>query len=478
MDTTMLTAALEKTLTRITREAGLVGGAVSVIRDGKVAYTYNYGYADRENEIPFTQETLCDVASTSKAWTVMLAARAIDDGLIEGWDTPIKGYIPEFEMYDKYAGEHLSIRDMASHRTGLPGHDMLRDKIHGDRETIMRKTAFLEPNTGFRTRYQYNNHFFILLGYLLERVRGEKWEEQITKYISDPLGVDQIRFRGILKDMDQVSPALPYGANGFTAKRCPYFNSYHSAPCGGVRINMRNMSKWVAAMARGGVTESGARLCSEQQYMEMITPVIPTPGEDYFYMKNAGYAQGWINGNYRGNTVVYHSGGHTGFNTMVGFVPGQDCGFAMCFNTGSTPAHKIARAIVLDYLLTGTVQDSYDDMIDAWCADRDAMRVKLGAYEVAAPVTAQSHPALAGSYRHPAYETFDIAADEEGKLVFCYGDLAAELRIRDDGIICGYTGVLDGLTPVGVELYPRPDGGMGLDHPDNYGLVLEFAREK
>ena len=96
----LLTAALDKTLSRITDEAGLVGGAVGIVKDGKIVYTYEYGYADRENKIPFTQDTLCDVASTSKAWTVMLAAKAIDEGLIDGWDVPIKQYIPEFEMYD------------------------------------------------------------------------------------------------------------------------------------------------------------------------------------------------------------------------------------------------------------------------------------------------------------------------------------------------------------------------------------------
>ena len=89
-----LTAVLEKTLRRITDEAGLVGGALSVVKDGKIVYTYNYGYADRENQIPFTQDTLCDVASTSKAWTTMLAAKAIDEGLIAGWDTPSSSTSP------------------------------------------------------------------------------------------------------------------------------------------------------------------------------------------------------------------------------------------------------------------------------------------------------------------------------------------------------------------------------------------------
>ena len=478
MGENMITAALEKALRRITEETGLVGGAISVVKDGKIVYTYNYGYADRENQIPFTQDTLCDVASTSKAWTTMLAAKAIDEGLIAGWDTPIKQYIPEFEMYDKYAGEHLTIRDMISHRTGVPAHDMMRDKLHIDREAIMRKIALMEPNAGFRTRYQYNNFFFVLLGYLEERVRGGmSWEDQIVKYIAEPLGVDQIRFRGIDRDMDQVSPALPYGGNGYTSKRCSYFADRYTAPCGGIRISMKNMSKWIMAMARGGVTASGERLCSEAQYKELITPVIATPAQEYFAMKNVGYAHGWLNGNYKGFTVVYHTGGHTGFNAMVSFLPGQDCGFCMCFNTGSTPAHRVAQAILLDWLITGEVQESYDHMIDAWLKDRDAMRAQLSKYENGTPVTAQSHPGLAGTYSHPAYETFEIVEGEGGKLVFQYGSLVADIRIEEGGVMSAYTGVLDGLTPIGVVLEPLSDGSMLLEHPDTYGLKLTFTKE-
>lgn len=81
MNEQLLTAALDKALARVTDETGLVGGVVNVIRGGKTVYTYEYGYADRENKLPMTQDTLFDVASTSKAWTVMLAAQAIDDGL-------------------------------------------------------------------------------------------------------------------------------------------------------------------------------------------------------------------------------------------------------------------------------------------------------------------------------------------------------------------------------------------------------------
>ena len=138
MNEKKLTLALEQALTRITRETGLVGGVVNVVQGGKVTFTYHYGYADRENGIPMDQDTLFDVASTSKAWTVMLAAQAIDEGLLT-WDGPIRDVIPEFQMTDEYAAAHLSVRDLASHRSGLPGHDFLREKIFGDRENLMRK---------------------------------------------------------------------------------------------------------------------------------------------------------------------------------------------------------------------------------------------------------------------------------------------------------------------------------------------------
>ena len=93
--------------------------------------------------------------------------------------------------------------------------------------------------------------------------------------------------------------------------------------------------------------------------------MISAPEEDCFDLKNASYAMGWLNADYRGTNVVFHSGGLSGFNTQVGFLPGTGDGYCLCFNTGSTPAHRVARAILLDSLVDGEPKDSYDDMIAA-----------------------------------------------------------------------------------------------------------------
>ena len=204
--------------------------------------------------------------------------------------------------------------------------------------------------------------------------------------------------------------------------------------------------------------------------------MISAPEEDCFWLKNASYAQGWLNADYKGNNVVFHSGGLTGFNTQVGFLPGQDCGYVMCFNTGSTPAHRVARAIVLDYLTAGKPEDSYDNMIDAWCKDRDAMHEKLKNNEVGTPITAESHPFLVGTFRHPAYEEFVIAQGDK-QLEFTYGDFKARLMQEKDGRITGYSGDLDGLTPAGIELIPQENGDIRLMNPDSADLKILFVKD-
>ena len=451
----MMQPVLRETLELLTREAGLVGGVVALFRDGKIFFTDAYGFADREEGRPMTLTCSFDIASCSKAWTVMLAAQAVDEGLI-GWDTPIQKVLPDFDLLDHYAGAHLSIRDMSSHRSGLPCHDFLRNKVGGSRENLMRKCAGLDPSAGFREIYQYNNHMYIVLGYLLEVLRGgQTWEDQVKARIAGPLGVETIRFRGLPHNMDDLERALPYVSDGHAAHRCGYADSPLSGPCGGIKLNVLDLCRWVIAMSRGGVCADGSRLCSEEQYRQMISPVIPSSEENGHRLQGSCYAQAWHTAVYNGKPLVYHSGGLEGFNTQVGFLPGLDCGYAMIFNTGSTPASQIVRAMALDTLTDGHPQDSYQFMVEEWKARRDKMVAEIANGMEGSPVTAASDPALVGVYEHPAYETFAVE-ERDGRLWFSYGSFEVPLmRARRDGLLCGYTGTLDGMVPDHIELYPE-----------------------
>ena len=69
-------------------------------------------------------------------------------------------------------------------------------------------------------------------------------------------------------------------------------------------------------------------------------------------------------------------------------------------------------------------------------------------------VTIENAPQLVGTYEHPAYETFDVE-NRGGRLWFSYGSFETPLSFaKADGMICGYTGRLDGLVPDHIELWP------------------------
>ena len=123
----------------------------------------------------------------------------------------------------------------------------------------------------------------------------------------------------------------------------------------------------------------------------------------------------------------------------------------------------------------GKPHDNYDDQIDAWKKRRDAMVAKMGSYTTGDPMTKETNPELIGSYRHPAYETFEVEAREDGRLWFVYGDFQAPLQREASGLISAYTGVLDGLNPDHIELYPNAEGA-DLKTSDSE-LHLKFVKE-
>ncbi|SYX85847.1 serine hydrolase domain-containing protein [Paenibacillus alvei] len=98
------------------------GLALAIVKDGEVIMAEGFGYRNVEQKLLVTPTTLFAIGSCTKAFTAMAAAQLIDEDKIE-WDSPVRTYFPDFEMYDPMAAERITMRDMLCHRTGLPRHD-------------------------------------------------------------------------------------------------------------------------------------------------------------------------------------------------------------------------------------------------------------------------------------------------------------------------------------------------------------------
>ncbi|MCY7351799.1 MAG: beta-lactamase family protein, partial [Cytophagaceae bacterium] len=63
-------------------ETGIVGIGASIIIDKKVVWTNGYGYADKENKIPFTSATIMNIASIAKTFTGVCIMKAVEEGKV------------------------------------------------------------------------------------------------------------------------------------------------------------------------------------------------------------------------------------------------------------------------------------------------------------------------------------------------------------------------------------------------------------
>src|SRR5215813_1728907 len=98
------------------------GVAVAIVQGDEVLHHGAFGLRDVENSLPMTEDTRFAMASVTKSFTAMSIALLVDDGKLE-WDKPVCEYIPEFLLNDEYVTRHVTVRDMLSHRSGLPRHD-------------------------------------------------------------------------------------------------------------------------------------------------------------------------------------------------------------------------------------------------------------------------------------------------------------------------------------------------------------------
>src|SRR5256886_6067216 len=100
------------------------GAAVAIVQGDKVILLKGYGYRDVEKKLPMTPKSLCAIASITKSITDTDLGMLMDEGK-GGWDLPVRSVFPAFKLYDPVLTEQMTVRDLVTHRSGLPRHDMV-----------------------------------------------------------------------------------------------------------------------------------------------------------------------------------------------------------------------------------------------------------------------------------------------------------------------------------------------------------------
>jgi CubicO group peptidase (beta-lactamase class C family) len=334
------------------KEWKVPGVAIAVVQDGKVIYAQGYGYRDLEKKLPVTTGTLFPIGSITKSFTALTFAILKDEGKLD-WDQSVRNYLPEFEMNDVVASERATPRDLFSHRTGLPRHDLVWYSSDFSRDDMVGRLRYFKPNKSFRSAYQYNNLTIMTMGYLEGKLTGLGWEGAIRQRIFAPLGMTHSDLS--VEEIEETGDhALPYALKKDTVTRVPYHNIDAIGPAGSINSSVDDMSRYLTFQLGDG-KYGDKRIVSESNLREMHTPqtAIPDP-PPAFNLPGLGhfsYGLAWVVTSYRGHNLVWHNGGIDGFYALLSLLPDDHMGVVVLTNLphGQTP--EVLAYNVYDRLL-------------------------------------------------------------------------------------------------------------------------------
>lgn len=402
------------------------GTAIALVKGGEIVHQSVHGHADLENHVPLTENTRFPLASVTKSFTAMSVALLVDEGKLN-WDEPVRMYLPEFVLYDKYATKNVTVRDMLSHRTGMPRHDLSAWRLDLPRSEYVRRMKHLKPSATFREKFQYNNLMYYMTALLVERVAGQKWEEFMRDRVFGPLGMESSNLVP-----EAPRPGQPY-AEGYRAERdengvatgyvkmpTGAFPDLSPGAAGALHSTLADLTKWLSVHVNEGKSGS-TQFVSAANLKQMHLPhtIIPGGGMKEALFGNAifTYGLGWMIEPYRGYTLIQHGGNVEGHSLMIGFVPQERIGVIVLCNAAGTPVRDLLMYEALDRALGLPEQDwsaRYHGIFDPIFAGQSASKQTTAAEKLEGAPPSRPLERFAGQYECLGYPDFAVRTSDDG----------------------------------------------------------------
>ena len=308
------------------------GGQVLIRQGGQIVYDRCFGYADIENRLPVTEDTVFHVASVSKQLTVFAALLLREDGLLD-IDKDVRAYIPDLIRFD----EPVKVRNLINNNSGIRDIWTL-EMARGVRidDTITQKDAVdiianqTQLNFPPETQYMYSNSNFVLLAEIVERLAGKSLNDFLRERVFEPLGMKSTVIR------DRYWQRIDNRARSFWDNGTEYFHSvlnYGSYGSTSLHTTAHDFMKWMAHYQH-------PTLCSQETIGLMMTVPALKGGAP------TDYAGGLMIGELCGHRYFKHGGADAAFRSIVVGLPDDGIELVILSNTQNTPTDPAAMAVL------------------------------------------------------------------------------------------------------------------------------------
>lgn len=398
------------------------GLSIAVARGSDVLLARGYGFADVDQRVPATAETVYRIGSVTKQFTAAAIMQLVEQGKVRLND-PITRYLPEFPMQ----GHTVTVRHLLQHTSGVKSYTSLgprwQARMHEDLAPAELVALFQDEPFEFvpGERWSYSNSGYFLLGLIVERASGQSYADYVREHLFQPLGLTQTRY-------------CPNAAGGDMAEgymrgiagpvRALDISMTHPYAAGALCSTVTDLLTWTRALA-------GGRVVSPASYREMATAGLLDSG------KSTDYGYGLAVGDLEGHAKLAHGGGIPGFSAYLAHYPADDMAVAVLVNAEGvdpgTVESAVARAALglpqlmrTDLPLTAEKRARYP-------GNYELGPLQLRVFEEKGRLMAQATGQSAFPLLYQGEQTFLLDVPQEIRLVFSATGIPADGLVLHQG---------------------------------------------
>lgn len=358
-------ASFDQVLTALMGRWGIPGGAIAVVKDGRLVLARGYGYSDAQAKEPVAPDALFRIASVSKPITAVAALRLAEQGRLD-LDAKAFALLPDLTppagaTVDARLGT-ITVRQLLSHVGGWDrdrsGDPMFRSTQIADAlgttppagaEAVIRYMRGRPLDFSPGERYVYSNFGYAVLGRVIEQASGQSYGAYVTDVVLRPMGITRMRL-GRSRLTDRAAGEVRYYDGGGTTTSVFPGGGQVPSPYGGFHLEaMDAHGGWIASavdLARFITAVDGLATRPDVLRPESIETMTARP-PGVWQGSAVHYAAGWLVRPQQGNW--WHDGSLPGTSALI-VRTGGGLAWAVLFNArsmvpGSTFEQEVDPAV-------------------------------------------------------------------------------------------------------------------------------------
>jgi CubicO group peptidase (beta-lactamase class C family) len=358
---------LEASLNKLVEFGKPPGMSLVVVKDNIIVYAKGFGWADKPREIAATSESVYHWWSITKVATAIAILQLQEQGKLTLDDT-VKTILPFFDVkYPSAESKVITIKHLLTHSSGLPDAGFrIMGWIHHDGEPAVDQTAMVKKVLPIFSTLQfepgghaeYTNIGYMVLGAVIEKVSGQKYESYIREHVLQPLAMNHTDFI-YTKEMVQyeaagshplfhaMTPLLPFLAASYIREisgRHLWMERVYNdqTPPTGLIGSATDAARLAAACMNGGELD-GQHILSSASMSKMMREGYIKKANDTSATRWQGI--GWHIYDDKGRFMIKHSGGGPGFSTEMQLYPDEKLGIVLLTNDATCEGWRITNLV-------------------------------------------------------------------------------------------------------------------------------------